>query len=243
LRYIPASAVLVSSSNLAIVAKYLLVSLATWDCSTSLTCNAVQTVKHIAVAELPCSSSLISKMQKVFDYRQGVLSPDSGLSVSFTPLLRPASAVLSGDTTLVVNTSIKERTISVLLLGTTTLLVTATLLWKAQSDFTPSSDLSLFTRQRWSSRPVINPTFDIQIAPVQKMFEKAKWFLTSECVTETIHFNTIKSKIPILFDLSADTDIHQIEHHNKIQKHLRGSLGRVVLKGGMVDEELAAEVL
>jgi len=244
LRYIPASAVLASSSNLAIVAKSLLASLATWDCSTSLICSAIQTVKHIAIAELPGSSSLIAKAFKVFDYRQGVLSPDSGLSVSFTPLLRPASAVLSGDTSLAVPvTSIKERTISASLLGTSILLASASVFWKAQSVHAPAFDLSLFTLQRWSIRPVINPTFDIQIVSAQKMFEKSKWFLTSGCVAETIQFNTARSKISILSDLSVTTDIHQIEHHAKTQKHLKGNLGRKILKGGMAEEaDLTAEV-
>jgi myosin-crossreactive antigen len=121
-------------------------------------------------------------------------------------------------------------------------LAKATVLWNAKISYVPTSDFSLFTLQRWSERPIINPTLSVQIAFVQKMFEKSKWSLTSQYSADAIRIGSLRAQLTAVSTISAKTDIHEIEDHNKTQKHLRGSLTKRLLKAGMAAPVLEGEV-
>lgn len=236
LRYVPAVAVLADSSNLAVTTIGWLAAPAVLACSSSLTSATTQTIKHIAVAELPSTSGLSAKASIILTCQPGVLSLNSDIKVSFTPLFSFASIVLFGTSTLAGNTTLKDRNISASLFGTTALLANAAQYLVLQSSYTLSSNLSVLALQRWSDKSQFDLISNIKAALIQKMFETSKWALTSQCAARAINFVSSKSNIIVLSDLRVNTIIHQVENHNKTQKHLRGNLERISLKAGTAEE-------
>lgn len=234
LRYVPTVAVLANDSSLAVANKVYFAASAVLACSTSWTVITTQTLKHIATAELPMSSAWVANARR-FTPADIALPLTSDLNVR-AGLLLPMSATLSGVSTLGAGTIPKERNISASLVGATTLLAKAMVLWKAQSDYTLSSDLSLATVQRWNSKSKFDIISSVQVALIQKMFETSKLALTSKFIARPIIFGKAQSNFIMLSTLRANSVVHLIKDHAKTHKHLRGDIERMPLKAGLNEE-------
>lgn len=164
-----------------------------------------------------------------------VLALTSTLNVS-AAFQRNIAASLPITSDLLVVATLSKRDLSATLNATSTLLVKAMQLWKTQASYNPTSDVSLFTNQWWASRPTLSPALNIQVLPVQKMFEKAKLPITSQCRANSFLYGMAQSKLSLGSTLRANTIIHLVKNHNKTKKHLRGDVEKVNIKAGLAEE-------
>lgn len=236
LRYVPATAVLAGSSNLIESDKMLFAAFALVACSSNWSVTTTQTVKWQATVVISGSSDLSAKAVKTI-LLQSVFPLSSVLSVSFTPLLTPMLATLPMTSFFSATVLPKERNIAADLVGTSTLLAKAAQLFAARVSYTIASDLSALSLQRWNSKSKFDLFSSFQVTPVQKMFESSKWTLSSKFFAyKPMVYVNARSNMILVSTLRVNTIIHEVENHNKTQKHLRGSVSIKHLKGGMAEE-------